>query len=402
MSLLSSNSGTSVCIIGAGVIGCAIAYELGKAGYTITVIDANAKPGQGITSRNSEIIHAGMYYPTDSLKAKLCVEGRILLYDYCKKFNVAHKQTGKIIIASSDQEIEELEKINQQALANGITSLRFLSKSEVAALEPHVVAHGALLSPETGIISAHDFCTSLETHATNSGVTFAFQTLVTGLTRSTNGWKIQTQEIRGVEGVKSALPYPQYSPAVSLNDLPYSFSADYVINSAGLYADWVSALAGVDPSKYGYELTWVKGEYFSLSAAWGKKLSHLVYPVPEKNIRGLGVHVTLDIGGQAKLGPNVIEMNRIEDYSIDATHREAFFHAAKKYLPSLSISDIAPAYAGIRPKLSKAGEKARDFVITEESPHGAARFINLIGIESPGLTSALAIGKHIRTLIELL
>ncbi len=343
-----------------------------------------------------------MYYLAGSLKAKLCVEGRELLYDYCKKFNIAHRQIGKIILACSEQEMSELENIHQQGLNNGITSLRFLSQSEITSLEPQVLAHGALLSPETGIISAHDFCNSLEAQASNYDVSFAFQTLVTGLTRVESGWEIQTQEIAGIEGTRASLPYPQYAPPAHLKGIPYSLTTDYVVNASGLYADWVSAIAGIDPFKYGYELSWVKGEYFSLASSWGKKLSHLIYPVPEKNTRGLGVHITLDISGQAKLGPNVIEITRIEDYSVDITHREAFFHAAKKYLPGLSISDVAPAYAGIRPKLSKVGEKARDFVITEESSHGAAKFINLIGIESPGLTSALAIGKYVRTLIKLM
>lgn len=369
---------TEVCIIGAGVVGCAIARALAGAGRSVLVLEQNVKPGMGVTSRNSEIIHAGFYYPIGSLKARFCVRGRELLYNFAAEAKVDHQKTGKLVVATNQTQVPELEKLYQQGVHNGVSGLRLIDEKEVHALEPHVTAVAALLSEETGIISAHELCDALYLKAKDFGAEFAFKTPVLEIERKVGEWEVLTGD----------------------KENPFSVSAKLVINCAGLFADTIAELAGIDLDEDGYRQYWVKGEYFALNPRIGKKFSRPIYPVPEKNLRGLGVHLTVDLGGQAKLGPNVVEMPRAENYFVDEAHQKDFFEAAKLYLPELRLEDLSPFMAGIRPKLSRPGEPARDFLIQEESERGLPGLINLLGIESPGLTSALAIAEYIKEIAE--
>ena len=402
---MKDNYSADVCIIGSGVVGCAIARELQLRGLHVLVLDRNEKPGMGVSSRNSEVIHAGIYYPTGSLKASLCVEGRKLLYEYCKQRQITHRQIGKLIIAVNKDEESELEKIRLQAEANGVSSLRYLSYSEAKSLEPEVVAYKSIFSPESGVVSVHELCDAFRLDAEKAGAEFIFRTEVIGIEQLEKGWSILTDTVSKnspflvANEARVSDKYRLLAPEIAVAREPYEIKVGAIINCAGLHSDWIAALAGIEVEAASYKLCWVKGEYFSLSSQWGKKLSHLIYPIPEKNIRGLGTHVTIDVGGQAKLGPNVVEISRSEDYDVSESSKNKFFEAAKLYLPNLSEEDISPAYSGIRPKLSKAGEPVRDFVIAEESSKGYPGLVSLIGIESPGLTSALAIAKKVSALV---
>lgn len=392
-----------VAIIGAGVIGCAVANELQRDGYKVLVIELHPKPGMATSSRNSEVIHAGIYYPQDSLKARLCVEGRQLLYEFASQWGVAHQRIGKILIATDITEEEALEDLRLKAEKNGVENLSYISKRELKKLEPEVFATKALFSADSGIVSAHEFCHILYTKAIDNGSQFIFRTAVKNLDYTSTGWVVTTDTVFDSPTQTQLESAPSKnasrSPMVGTKGETFTFKVKTVVNCAGLYADWIAALAGIDLEAAGYELHWTKGDYFALPPSWGKRLRHLIYPVPEKQARGLGVHVTLDLGGQARLGPNVINIARLEDYTVDETSRLAFFTSARHFLPALQEEDLSPAMSGIRPKLSRPGEPQRDFVISEESRLGLPGLINLIGIESPGLTSALAIGKYVRELV---
>lgn len=383
---------TDVCVIGAGVIGCAVARELRTHGLSVLVVDAYPKQGMGVTARNSEVIHAGLYYPTDSLKARFCVEGRELLYPFAKDNDIAHQKTGKILLATSPEEEEKLELIRQQAEQNGVEGLSYLSSAELAQKEPSVKARTALFCPESGIVSAHELCDCLQRFAQNDGAEFVFKTAVTSIVREAGCWKLTTDTVVGPSASNGTL-----GPSLELRAEPYAVQAATVINCAGLHSDWIASLAGIDIVEAKYQLHWVKGDYYALSPAWSKRFSHLIYPIPEA--RGLGVHVTLDVAGQARLGPDAIDIERIENYQVDESRGEVFFEAAKKYLPELTPDALSPSMSGIRPKASAANEPRRDFIIAEETERGLPGLINTIGIDSPGLTASLAIAKYVATLI---
>jgi L-2-hydroxyglutarate oxidase LhgO len=359
-----------VIIIGAGVVGLAIAAELSLTGKKVVVFEKNRTFGLEISSHNSEVIHAGMYYPENSLKAKFCVCGNALLYEICERFNINHQKLGKLIVAADDFETQEIETLYRQGLKNGVQGLQLLGPSDIKKLEPDVQAVTALLSPNTGVIDSHSLMRSFYGRAKENGVDFIFNTTVAGITGSHGSYRVSIKDREGVSIVSSLV----------------------VINAAGLFSDRVAALAGINLQKAGYRLHLCKGEYFSLDPRVGRLVHRLVYPVPEK--AGLGVHVTLSLDGIIRLGPNFIYQDAI-DYSVNEDDKADFYCATRRYLPSIGLDDLTPDFAGVRPKLQGPGEGFRDYIIRDEADKGLPGLINLIGIESPGLTASPAIAQYV-------
>lgn len=355
----------SITIIGAGVIGLAIAAELGKKHKDIVLLEKETSFGQGISSRNSEIIHAGIYYVKDSLKAKLCVEGKNLLYDFCRVNNIPYSRTGKIIVATDDSEVPQLEELEQRGKANGVTDLTFMSKKQAEELEPMVKAVRALYSPSTGIIDSHSLMKCLEQKAKENGVLISYGSDVGSVRWNGKGYVLK---VNGEEALET----------------------EVLINSAGLCSDKIAMMVGIDVEKNKNRLHYCKGEYFSYSKS--SFLKHLVYPVPEHETVGLGVHAVIDLAGGLKFGPSAEYVDEI-DYKVNPENRHRFWESVVKLFPHVKEEDISPDQAGIRPKLQGPGEGLRDFVIEEESGLGFPGLINLIGIESPGLTACLAIAN---------
>jgi L-2-hydroxyglutarate oxidase LhgO len=367
-----------ITIIGAGIVGLAIAEKISEKHENVFLIEKNLSFGQETSSRNSEVIHAGIYYTRDSLKAKLCVEGKWLLYDYCKKYDIPFNNCGKLIVATTQEEIAVIEGIKQTALRNGVDDILVLEKDQIAELEPNIFAMKALFSPSTGIVDSHSLMKQYETNAINNGCQIVYGSEVTGISQIKNGYKVEL---------------------LDADKNYYSFSTGIVINSAGLTSDKVSELVGISDDSL--KIVFCKGEYFRINPPKNKLISRLIYPVPHPNMEGIGIHVTIDLGGGVKLGPDVkyLESN-VYDYKLTASKQEAFYQSAKKFLPFLEFDDLAPEMAGIRPKIQKPGEPLRDFYIMEESDRGYPGFINLIGMESPGLTSSIAIAKYVNGLIN--
>jgi L-2-hydroxyglutarate oxidase LhgO len=367
-----------ITIIGAGVVGLAIAEKLSAGHKNVFLIEKHPTFGQETSSRNSEVIHAGIYYTKDSLKSKLCVEGKNLLYDFCRKYEVPFNNCGKLIVATSDEEISVIEGIRQTAIKNGVDDLEVLNSNQIAGLEPNIFALKALYSPSTGIVDSHSLMKQFETNTINNGGQIAYGSEVTGIKKKEGGY-----EIRLLDADKQ----------------DYSFTSGIVINSAGLTADKISEMVGIEDDKL--KIYFCKGEYFRINPPKNRLVKRLIYPVPHHNMEGIGIHITIDMGGGVKLGPDVkyLESN-IYDYKLTPSKQEAFYKSAKKFLPFLEYDDIAPEMAGIRPKTQKPGEDQRDFYIEEEGKRGYPGFINLIGMESPGLTSSIAIAKYVSNLIN--
>ena len=350
-------------VIGAGVVGLAVARELALAGREVLVLERHDLIGSETSSRHSEVIHAGIYYPTGSVKAETCVRGKALLYDYCATHAVPHALIGKIIVATAESHFETLRGYREQARENGVGELPWLDADEVARLEPAVHCLGGIYSESTGIVDSHALMLSLQGDLEAHGGVVSLCSEVTGLRRHGDGL------------------------AVACGD--YELAAATVVNSGGLSAP---ALAGaVEPRpRGGYQGFFAKGHYYALS---GKSpFSHLVYPVAESG--GLGVHVTLDLAGQARFGPDVVWIDDV-DYDFDVSARPRFVEAIRRYYPELDESRLHPGYTGIRPKIVPAGAPAGDFVIEGPAVHGIPGLINLLGIESPGMTAALAIAERV-------
>lgn len=367
-----------ITIIGAGVIGLALAYELSKEYDDVFVIEKNKNFGEETSCRSSEVIHSGIYYPRSSLKAKLCVEGRILLYSFCDKYGVGYNKCGKLIIANTDKDIKELDKLKKQASDNGVDGVRKIEKEDIAKLEPNIRANAALFLSETGVVNSYEFMKELEIISINNGVQFVYGSEVKGLNKNDNGYEFVLNEY---------------------NSGTFSFTSDIIINSAGLNSDRISNMIGIE--NFNYDLNYCKGEYFAVGNGKNKLVNRLIYPVPNANLIGLGVHVTIDIDKGLKLGPNTIYLkDKKIDYTVDIAHKDDFFKSARQFLPFLEKEDLYPAYAGIRPKLQKEGDAFRDFIIREEKEKGFKNYFNLIGIESPGLTASLAIAKYVSKLVN--
>lgn len=353
-------------VIGAGVVGLAIARALALAGREVMVLEACAAIGTQTSARNSEVIHAGIYYPTGSLKASLCVQGKHLLYDYCQQRHVAHHRVGKLIVATQLHQIDQLQRIRAQAQDNGVDDLVLLSQAEAQAMEPALHCFAALHSPSTGIVDSHALMLSLRGDIENAGGILLFNTAVAHV-----GIAQPAIELIASEGAR--------------------LIANTVINAAGHGATALAAQMCGFPAHCVPKPYYAKGSYFSLSG--GSPFSHLIYPVPEP--AGLGVHLTLDMGGQARFGPDVQWVDGPADLELDAARGDAFYAEVRKYWPQLPDAALIPAYAGIRPKISGPGQANSDFYIQGPQQHGVPGLVNLFGIESPGLTSALAIGQHV-------
>ena len=362
----------NVCVIGGGVVGLAIARELVPRSGPLVLFERHDAWGRETSSRNSEVIHAGIYYAIGSLKARLCVEGRRLLYDFCCGHNVPHRNCGKIIIARTGEEEGELAKLLRRGAENEVEGLRLLSRAEVAALEPNVRAVAGLESPTPGILNAHGLMEAYAHDAASAGAELVLGAEILGLARRGDGWEVRYRDSSGDAAIVVRA----------------------VVNAAGHGAQGIMRLAGLDPDAMNLRLYLAKGDYFSVSGPKCRLISRLIYPPPREHLLSLGIHTVISLDGTFKLGPSAYYVDAI-DYAVDPGHRKAFFDAVKTYLPFLEEEDLAPDMAGIRPKLAGPGEDARDFHIAHEVAAGAPGFFNLCGIESPGLTGSLAIGKMV-------
>lgn len=359
------------CIVtGAGVVGLAIARTLAMAGREVIVVEAADDIGTGTSSRNSEVIHAGIYYPAGSAMARLCVGGRRMLYRYCDEHGVPHHRCGKLIVATGIDDPERLVAIRARAEANGVDDLVLLSAAEACAKEPALNCTGALHSPSTGIVDSHALMLALRGDAEQAGAAFAFHAPFVKARREGEGFAV---EIGG--------------------DAPMTLGCDLLINAAGLHApDVAHSIEGL-PRKHIPAAYYAKGNYFACTAR--VPFSHLIYPLPEPG--GLGVHLTLDIGGAGRFGPDV-EWVETLNYDVDPSRAARFYPAIRRYWPDLPDGALAPAYSGIRPKIVPQGAPAQDFVIQDARRHGVPGLVNLFGIESPGLTASLAIAEEVRVL----
>ncbi|WP_018992755.1 NAD(P)/FAD-dependent oxidoreductase [Aromatoleum toluclasticum] len=358
-------------VIGAGVVGLACARALAAAGREVLVLEREPTFGTGVSSRNSEVIHAGLYYAPGSLKARLCVEGRELLYAFCDERAIAHARCGKLIVAARAEQADALRQIRARAEANGVADLRELDRAAVAALEPALDVHAALLSPSTGIVDSHALMLALLGDAQRDGAMVAFGSPVLGGYPVADGMVLQVGGEREME----------------------------------LHARWVINASGLDAVALGHRIrgpvaadlprAWfARGVYFTLS---GKApFSRLIYPIPEPG--GLGVHLTLDLGGQAKFGPDV-EWIDSPAYDVDLQRAPRFYAAIRSWWPALEDGRLVPGYAGVRPKIAGPGMPEADFRIDGPNRHGVRGLIHLFGIESPGLTAAMAIGRHVAGIV---
>ena len=353
-------------VIGAGVVGLAVARALALQGREVMVLEAANTIGTGTSSRNSEVIHAGIYYPQGSLKAQLCVQGKHMLYDYCTQRGIGHSRCGKLIVATSADQVAQLQSIIAKAVANGVHDLALLSREQARAIEPNLECVAAIHSPSTGIVDSHALMLSLQGDIENSCGFVVLNTAVDQMQCAR-----AAIEVIAADGTELA--------------------ANTVINAAGLTAPLLAKrIKGLD-AKHVPLTFWAKGNYFTLS---GKSpFSRLIYPVPQA--AGLGVHLTIDLGGQAKFGPDVEWVDSPDDLAVDPRRADAFYAEVRKYWPALKDGALQPSYAGIRPKLQGPGQPAGDFVIQGPVDHGLPGLVNLFGIESPGLTSSLAIGEYV-------
>jgi L-2-hydroxyglutarate oxidase LhgO len=378
-------------VIGAGVVGLAVARRLAMAGREVIILEAEGMIGTGTSSRNSEVIHAGIYYPTGSLKARSCVAGKEALYAYCAERGIPHRRAGKLIVAASEAQQATLHQIRAKAAANGVADLAWLSAGEVRELEPEVVCTAALLSPSTGIIDSHALMLAYQGDAEDHGAMLAVHSPVTRGRVDEDGITLEVGDAGPSAGsitAPSAEPGPE--PGPEPDALSMSLRARIVVNSAGLHAPEVAArLQGLPPEMVP-KAHFCRGNYFTLSGA--RPFTHLVYPVPED--AGLGVHVTLDLGGQVRFGPDVEWIDGI-DYGVDPTRSAVFYEAIRRYYPALRDGALEPGYAGIRPKIGPAGSPAADFVVQGPDDHGVPGLVNLFAIESPGLTASLALAEQV-------
>ncbi|MBV1798587.1 NAD(P)/FAD-dependent oxidoreductase [Siccirubricoccus sp. G192] len=358
-------------VVGAGVVGLAVARALALAGREVLVLDAAEGIGTETSSRNSEVIHAGIYYPAGSLMARSCVEGKRLLYAYCRERGLPHANCGKLIVATDEAEAGKLLSIQARAAANGVPDLRLLTRAEALAMEPALACTAALHSPSTGIIDSHAYMLSLQGDAENAGATFVFHSPVLSGQASGDGIEI---EVGGAE--------------------PMRLRARTLVNSAGLHAPRLARAiegmpAGLVPGSF-----YAKGNYFTLTGR--NPFSRLIYPVPVPG--GLGTHLTIDLGGQARFGPDVEWVEEIA-YEVDPERARGFYAAIRRYWPDLKDGALAPGYSGIRPKTVPPGAPAQDFVIQGPAEHGVPGLVHLFGIESPGLTASLALAERVREVV---
>ncbi|MFQ6615197.1 MAG: NAD(P)/FAD-dependent oxidoreductase [Fidelibacterota bacterium] len=364
-----------VVIVGAGVVGLAVAWALAKSKVTsVLAIEKESSYGRGTSGRNSEVIHSGIYYPKDSLKSHYCRAGRDALYRFCRENDVWHARCGKLVVAQKGQE-RELERLHEQALRNEVPDTYLMDATEMATLEPDVSGRRALFVGCTGVVSAHDLMSAFYRHSVEANHDLVVKARVVGV------------ESRG----------DRYAVAVEgPGEATYTVTATWVVNAAGLYGDRVAAFLWGSKEADGLTLHYSKGSYFRLSSRWRHRVQHLVYPLPDPEHDSLGIHLSFDQGGAVRLGPDAewLAENR-EDYTVPEDRKEMFYTAAKRYLPGLDLEDLSPDFAGIRPKLAGPDEGPSDFYIQHETSRGYPGWINLMGIDSPGLTAAIAIGEDV-------
>jgi L-2-hydroxyglutarate oxidase LhgO len=357
-----------VLVVGAGVVGLAVARALAMAGHEVVVAEAASAIGTGISSRNSEVIHAGLYYPGGSLRAHHCPRGRRMLYDFCASHGVPHRKCGKLVVATNASELARLEKILEQARINGVEGVEIIDASTAIRLEPQLSCVAAMSSPESGILDSHRFMLALRGDLEDHGGVVAFNTPIERLVPASDRWE-----------------------AYFGGSDPQSIVVDAVVNCAGLGAQSLARATQDYPPERVPRLVLAKGNYFSFAGR--PAFSRLIYPVPVPG--GLGVHVTLDLAGRMRFGPDV-EWIDAENYDVEPGRAMAFYARIRDYWPKLPDNSLAPDYAGIRPKLTGAGEPAVDFKIDGPQQHGLPRIVHLFGIESPGLTCALSLAEEMR------
>lgn len=368
-----------VTVVGGGIVGCAVAAQAAEAGFSTALLECGAVLGGGITSRNSGVVHGGMYYPAGSLKARFCVEGRRLLKTFCQRHDVGYRECGKLVVAVDAAEIAELRRLLALGRTNGVEDLCLLDAREVAEMEPAVRADAALWSPRTAIVDAEGAARAFARAAQLAGAHIMTEAACVGLQRVGDGWIVQAE------------------PPVGGTRDRWRHESRWVVNAAGLYSDRVAALAGIDIDRRGWRLRWVKGNYFSLGPRHEGLVSRLVYPVPPADRSSLGVHLCLDLSSRLKLGPDVELPSgpNEENYTVDPQRLEAFYQGARRFLPFLERGDLAPDMCGLRPRPSRWwAEGWSDFVVVREQGD-LEGLINLVGIESPGLTAAPAIARQV-------
>lgn len=361
-------------VVGAGVVGLAVGRALARSGRETLVLERETAIGQGVSSRNSEVIHAGLYYPAGSLKARLCVRGKELLYAFCASHGVAHSRCGKLVVATDAAQLPGLQALQTKAAANGVHDLRWLSREEAQALEPALRCEAALLSPSTGIVDSHGLMLALQGDLEAAGGAVGLGSEVLGLRATPEG---QVLRVRAGGEEMEVL-------------------AGLVVNAAGLWAPWLAARSEGLDAAHVPRAHYSKGCYFALAgrAPFGR----LVYPLPQD--AWLGVHLTLDLGGQARFGPDAQWLDNVADpealdYQVDPARAEGFYADVRRYWPALPDGALQPAYSGVRPKIHGPGEPAPDFRIDGPAQHSVPGLVNLLGIESPGLTSSLAIADEV-------
>ena len=378
-----------VTIVGGGVVGCAVAAQASRLGLSTVLLEKEADLARGTTSRNSEVSHGGMYYPPGSRKARFCVEGRRLLKDFCAEAGIPYLECGKLIVAVGEEERSGLQELLTLGQANGVEDLRLVDAEELRALEPEVHAVAALLSPRTGIMDAEGVARAFARLAADRGAQIMTSAPVTGLEKVASGWRIQV------------------GAAAEERREGWSHESTWVVNAAGLHADQVAGLAGVDVDGRGWRQTLLKGNYFKIAPAHAGRVKRLIYPLPPADGSSLGIHVCLDLGGQLKLGPDTQLMEPAPrpsqgpgdglDFGVDPSRLGEFHASARRFLPWLEPEDLAPDMSGYRPKLAIKG--FRDFELKrEEGP--LEGLINLVGIDSPGLTSAPALARAVGRMLE--
>lgn len=370
-----AEAGEADCVVvGAGVVGLAVARALALKGREVLVLEAAGGIGTGTSSRNSEVIHSGIYYPQGSLKARLCVEGRELLYAYCAERGIGHRRCGKLLVATSGAQAAALPSVMARAAANGVHDLVLLTRDEARALEPQLECVAAVLSPSTGIVDSHALMLAMQGDIENAGGLVATHSPLASAACGPGGILLMTADGTGLK-------------------------ARTVVNAAGLQAPALARrFEGLD-ARHVPQSWFAKGSYFTLSGR--SPFSRLVYPVPEPGVHlaGLGVHLTIDLGGQAKFGPDVQWVDSPDDWLVEPARGDSFYAAVRRYWPALEDGALVPGYAGIRPKISPRDAPAADFLIQGPADHGVPGLVNLFGIESPGLTSSLAIGAHVAGLV---
>jgi L-2-hydroxyglutarate oxidase LhgO len=365
-----------IVIIGAGVVGLAIGAAVADKEKEMYILEKEEVYGQGTSSRNSEVIHAGIYYPKGSLKAELCVKSNPMIYDICEKNKVPYKKCGKLIVANGEAEVKQLEGIIKHATDCGARDLEMIDKDKIHELEPNVKADAAILSPTTGILDAHGLMDHFYREARRKAGSdpLVLDTEVKGIKQTDDGYIVEMNS--GGE--------------------PFEIESKVVINSAGLFSDKIAAMIGIDNDEVGYRIYWSKGEYFSMTGKPPAQM--LVYPPPPQDAASLGIHSVPDLTGRLKFGPNAFYVDEI-NYAVES-EKEPFWRDIVRYFPTVKLKDLHPDMSGIRAKLQGPGDPVKDFVIKHEEDRGLPGFINLIGIESPGLTSSPAIAKIVEDMIK--